>query len=62
MAGIPERLGVVDVVPNSESGETFQNSEPSLAVGTGTNLGKLVLQDRWRVSCSHQPAGWPPKF
>jgi uncharacterized repeat protein (TIGR01451 family) len=37
----PERIGVVDVIPNSESGETDQNSEPSLGVGPGAQ--KLVL-------------------
>ncbi|PWU21312.1 MAG: hypothetical protein C5B50_01920 [Verrucomicrobia bacterium] len=40
---LPERLGVVDVIPNSMSGETNENSEPSLGVGSGTNFGKLVL-------------------
>lgn len=40
---IPERLGVVDVIPNNQSGESTQNSEPSLAVGTGTNYGKFAL-------------------
>lgn len=40
---IPERIGVVDVIPNSQSGETTQDAEPSLGLGTGTNFGKLVL-------------------
>jgi uncharacterized repeat protein (TIGR01451 family) len=40
---IPERIGVVDVIPNNQSGETNQNSEPSLAVGTGDSLGKFAL-------------------
>src|ERR1035438_751083 len=43
MITIPERFGVVDIIPTSQSGETYQDSEPSLGVGTGTNYGEMVL-------------------
>ena len=38
-----ERFGVIDVVPTFYSLETYQNSEPSLGRGTGTNYSKFVI-------------------
>jgi hypothetical protein len=40
---IPEQFGVVDIIPPNQSGETNQNSEPSLGVGVGTNYGEMVV-------------------
>src|SRR5215469_5144103 len=40
---VPERLGIIDVIPNDQSGENTQDAEPSLGLGLGTNFGKLVL-------------------
>jgi uncharacterized repeat protein (TIGR01451 family) len=39
----PEVFYVVNVIPNSESGETDENSEPSLGVGTGNLYSNLVV-------------------
>lgn len=39
----PERFGVIDAIPNYFSGEADQNSEPSLAIGTGKNYGKFMI-------------------
>jgi len=39
---IPERFGVINITPNNLSGESAQNSEPSLGVGTGSKYGKMV--------------------
>ena len=41
--GFPERFGVVDITPNNQSGESYQNSEPSLGVGVGAQYGKMVV-------------------
>lgn len=38
----PERFGVINVVPNNQSSESGQNSEPSLSVGTGSFYGDFV--------------------
>ena len=40
---IPERFGVVDIIPTNQSGETYQDSEPSLGVATGMNYGEMVV-------------------
>jgi uncharacterized repeat protein (TIGR01451 family) len=40
---IPERFGVIDLTPNSFSGETLGNAEPSLGVGLNAKYGKAVV-------------------
>lgn len=40
---IPERFGVVDIIPTNQSRETYQDSEPSLGVATGKNYGEMVV-------------------
>ena len=39
----PANFSVVNVIPNDLSGEHFQNSEPSLGVGTGSKNNKFIL-------------------
>jgi uncharacterized repeat protein (TIGR01451 family) len=41
--GLPERFGVVNLIPFWSSGETNCDAEPSLAVGTGANFGELAV-------------------
>lgn len=40
---IPERFGLVDIIPVNQSSEANQNSEPSLGVAVGTNYGEMVV-------------------
>ncbi len=40
---IPERFNVIDITPNNLSGEHFQNSEPSLGLGTGAKYGDWAV-------------------
>src|SRR6266404_7963808 len=39
-----ERFGVVDIIPNDQSGETGQDCEPSIAVGTGSHNGEFIVR------------------
>jgi uncharacterized repeat protein (TIGR01451 family) len=39
----PARFGVIDIIPNELSGESYQNSEPSLGIGLNVNYGKIVV-------------------
>src|SRR6516225_5862529 len=39
----PARFGVINIVPNEFSGESFQDSEPSLGAGLNVNYGKIVV-------------------
>jgi len=39
-----ERFGVVNIIPNDQSGETGQDAEPSIAVGTGTHNGEFIVR------------------
>ena len=41
---VPERFGVIDITPNNLSGESVQNTAPSLGVGTSANYGKYVIR------------------
>jgi hypothetical protein len=40
---IPERMGVVNVIPNDQSGEGSNNTEPSIAMGSGANSNLVVV-------------------
>jgi uncharacterized repeat protein (TIGR01451 family) len=39
----PGTFGVVDVIPNNQSGEVFANDEPSIAIGSGPNSGQIAV-------------------
>jgi uncharacterized repeat protein (TIGR01451 family) len=41
---VPERFGVIDITPNNLSGESIQNTAPSLGVGTAANYQKFVIR------------------
>ena len=60
VVGHPELFYLVNVIPNSESGETDQNSEPSLGVGTGGLYGDLIVhsfnslgRNKYYISTNH---------
>src|SRR5579862_5982096 len=39
----PGTSGVVDVIPNNQSGEAANNGEPSIGPGSGPNSGQIVV-------------------
>ena len=39
----PGGFGVVDVIPNNQSGESANNGEPSIGPGSGPNSGQIVV-------------------
>ena len=49
-------FGVVNITPNEQSGETNQNSEPSIAVGTGNDTGHLIVHT-FNLTQAGPPAG-----
>jgi Domain of unknown function DUF11 len=55
---LPEGFGLVDVTPNNLSGETNQNSEPSLGVGTGDSYGKMIVHTFGPGPSSSSPANY----
>src|ERR1035438_9148585 len=42
-ARYPGGFGVVDVIPNNQSGETANNGEPSIGIGSGPSSGQIVV-------------------
>jgi uncharacterized repeat protein (TIGR01451 family) len=40
---VPERMGLVNIIPNNLSGETDDSSEPSLGLGLGTRFGRVFV-------------------
>src|SRR6516165_3922681 len=59
---MPERFGVIDVIPTNYSGEMFQNSEPSIAVGTLASYQQFLIHAfndnavDWIYGCQSQTA------